>query len=151
MSLGEWRAAGRALGAFGEYDRDGDGLVTPRELFTRPETNGTLVVGKGPLARSAEVVPADDAHRGKSAYKVLTVRLEAGKTYRFELAIGAFQSFLYLEDADGGPLAEGDAPGVGETCRLSYRTPPAHGYLPARPHQRRRVPGRSLYAHRPRR
>ncbi len=121
VTLGEWLTANRSFAEFKEYDLNDDGFITPQELLRRLRAIPDLVLDKGLLAHAGVVGEVDELYRGKTAYKILTIRLEAGKTYQFDLSSAAFQSFIYLEDPDETPLAESGSRGVGDNCRLVYR------------------------------
>ncbi len=121
ISLDEWRAGGRAIAEFNEYDLNGDGLMTLREVTQRAAARPDLKFEKGRLTHAATIAAAGETYRGKTAFKVLTVRLEAGTKYHFGLKSPAFQSFLFLEDANGKPLAESSSSGIGADCKLAYR------------------------------
>ncbi|MBY0460389.1 MAG: EF-hand domain-containing protein, partial [Gemmataceae bacterium] len=121
ISLKEWRAAGRPIDGFAQYDANDDGFITPRE-FPRPRPDRPeLALEKGRAALAGALDEGAAEYRGKTAFKVVTVRLEEGKSYQFDLESPAFQSFLYLEDGDGRPLAENSSPQVGGKSRVRHR------------------------------
>ncbi len=121
VTLDEWRTAKRPLAEFTEYDLNDDGFITLQELLRRLRAIPDLVLDKGRLAHAGAIEGTGETYRGKTAFKVLRVRLDTGKTYQFDLISPVFQAFIFLEDADGNPLAESGAAGVGENCRLTYR------------------------------
>lgn len=55
--------------------------------------------------------------------QVVQVKLQAGKTYRFDLRSKAFDCFLVLEDSDGKKLEEDDDGGEGFNSRITFRAP----------------------------
>jgi hypothetical protein len=66
--------------------------------------------------------------RGKKSYKIFLVKLERGKSYQLYMHSKVFQSFLYLEDADGKLLKENSSPTIGGESRLVFKAEKAGLY-----------------------
>jgi hypothetical protein len=92
------------------------------------KTAVTLKLTDGRATYDGALEEADEVYRGKRAYKVLTVKLERGKSYRIDHTSEAFQAFLYLEDADGNLLRENSSPNIGGNSHIVFRASKAGTY-----------------------
>jgi hypothetical protein len=61
-------------------------------------------------------------------YKVFTIKLEAGKTYRIDERSGDIDSYLFLEDPLGNVLAQDDDSGGDLNARISYKVTATGNY-----------------------
>jgi hypothetical protein len=102
-------------------DRNGEGILTVEEVLGYLDEPVALKLTNDQVTYKDIIEEADEVYRGKQSYKVLTVRLEQGKTYQIDHASEAFQAFLYLEDAEGGLLEENSSPAVGGHAAIVYR------------------------------
>jgi Ca2+-binding EF-hand superfamily protein len=122
VALHEWRAAGKNLDEFHRYDLNGDGFITVEEMQRCMKKPIELAAAEPQATFDYAIETATDgAHRGKRAYKFLSINLEEGKTYQFDCQSKAFQAFLYLEDGAGNVLAENSSPNVGGNSRIVFR------------------------------
>jgi hypothetical protein len=122
IAVHEWRQAGRNLDEFRQFDLNDDGFITAEEALihgNRP----THLKFKGSHAHCNGDIeePTEARYRGKKSYKIFTITLEAGKTYRIELQSKAFQAFIYLEDSGGDVVAENSSPNIGGLSHIIYR------------------------------
>jgi len=122
VALHEWRAGGKKLGEFRELDHNDDGFATAEEFlrYEKRKSDLKLEAGQANFQGSIEE-PADEQYRGKRSFKILTVKLERGKTYQFDHISKVFQAFVYLEDADGDLLMENSSRSIGENSRIVFR------------------------------
>jgi hypothetical protein len=129
IGLYEWRAAGKPLEEFAKYDLDDNGFIEPEEVLRvmrRPiefKHNKNEVLIDGAVEEETE-----NRYQGKKSFKILTVKLNAGKTYHFTMNSKDFQAFLYLEDSSGKVLTENSASSVGGISRIEYRASKAGDY-----------------------
>jgi thiol-disulfide isomerase/thioredoxin len=74
-------------------------------------------------ARYEGELTRDDPVTQNHYYKLFTVKLEAGKTYRIDHASEdeKFDAYLFLEDPDGNRLAQDDDSGGGLNSRIIYK------------------------------
>ncbi len=122
ITLHQWQEAGRDVEEFRKYDLDNDGILTADEIlsYLKKRVEVKLTDGQA-LYQGATEVSTDEKYRGKKAFKILSVKLEEGKTYQFDHMSGAFDPYLYLEDSHGDLLAENDDGGEGLNSRIVYR------------------------------
>ncbi len=121
VTFWQWRNAGRPLDEFSKYDLNGDGIITTDELLHYLRRPVELRLDKGRATYNGTVEEAEETYRDKKSFKILTIKLEQGKTYQIDLHSGAFQAFLFLEDADGNLLEENGSPGGGGNARIDFR------------------------------
>jgi Ca2+-binding EF-hand superfamily protein len=121
ITFQEWRNAGKPLAEFRAYDLNGDGIITVEEVLRSLKETAELKLKNGQATYNGAIEEAVDAtYRGKKSFKILTVRLERGKTYQIDHISKAFQAFLYLEDADGNLVEENSSPNIGGNSRLVF-------------------------------
>jgi Ca2+-binding EF-hand superfamily protein len=118
ISLSEWRGSATD---FREADLNGDGFITPDELMRDAKGPVELKLRNGRVDYNGEITEREELYQGKKAYKVLTVRLELGKSYQIDLTSRFFQAFLYLEDSRGNRLKEHSSPTIGGNSRIMHR------------------------------
>jgi Ca2+-binding EF-hand superfamily protein len=122
VSLREWLASGKTLKDFRTFDLNDDGLITVEELVPRGEKRLHLKIEKGQANYTGTLgEPTDDQYRSKRLARILTLRLEAGKTYQIDHKSRAFDAYLYLERSDGGVLARDDDGGGNLNARIVHR------------------------------
>jgi hypothetical protein len=104
-----------------------------------PKTKSKFTEGKaielklkdGKAKYSGELTAKDPA-LNDHFYKIFTIKLEAGKTYKLEQRSDGdpiFDSFLYLEDAEGKELAKNDDIADGNLdSRIVYKAAKAGTY-----------------------
>jgi Ca2+-binding EF-hand superfamily protein len=120
ISLHEWRQAGKRIAEFRQYDRNGDGRLTPEEVLRVVKKPLELKIANGQAIYSGAIAAGDERYGGRKLAKIFTVELEAGKTYRFDHISRAFDAFLYLESPDGEILAQDDDGGGGTNSRIVH-------------------------------
>jgi Ca2+-binding EF-hand superfamily protein len=128
VTVQEWQHGGRPLDQFGQYDLNDDGIITAEEVLRYLKMSVELKFNNGQVTYNGVVEQADVIHRGKRSFKIFTIKLEQGKTYQIDHTSKAFQAFLFLEDADGEPLAENSSPTVGGNSRLVFHAETAGTY-----------------------
>jgi Ca2+-binding EF-hand superfamily protein len=129
VTLHEWRTAGRSIREFDKFDQNGDGMITEEEVRHRLKKSDELKLNKGQATYTGTIEEAaDELYQGKKSFKILTIKLERGKTYQIEHASQAFQAFLYLEDSDGNVLEENSSPTVGGNARIVFRADRSGSY-----------------------
>lgn len=129
IGLYEWRAAGKSFAEFAEYDLNDDGFIEPEEVLRVMRRPIEFKNKKNEVSfESAVEEEPENRHRGKKSFKILAVKLDAGKTYHFVMHSKVFQSFLYLEDSDGNVLTENSASTIGGISRIEYRAAKAGEY-----------------------
>jgi Ca2+-binding EF-hand superfamily protein len=129
ISLAEWRRRGRSVEEFDKYDLNRDGFITADEVLHVVKQSPGMRLQNGRLKYEGTVEEmAEDRYQGKRSFSVLSVRLEAGKTYQFDLASQSFQSYLYVEDSDGDVVAEAVADNVGGNAHLVHRAAHSGSY-----------------------
>jgi hypothetical protein len=81
------------------------------------------LVLKNGHARYEGELTKDDLSDLSKHFKLFTVKLDAGKTYRIDQrgADPAFDAYLILEDIDGKKLAEDDDSGGGLNARITHK------------------------------
>jgi Ca2+-binding EF-hand superfamily protein len=122
ISRKEWRKAGRKPEDFDKYDPNGDDFITPEEVLRIVKKNH-LELKDGQLDHRDAIEEAKvERYQGKRSFKIFTIKLEQGKTYRIEMTSPAYYSYLYLEDPNGDILAQHDSGGFGQTARIVHRT-----------------------------
>ena len=102
-----------------QNDLNDDGLITADELrhfFNKPLE---LTLKDNRVDYNGTVEKSAVEHRGKRSFKVLTMKVIAGKTYQIDMVSPAFQSFLFLEDSEGNPLHENSSPDAAAS-RVSF-------------------------------
>ena len=126
ISLAEWRGS---AAEFREADRNGDGFITPDELMGDLKGPAELRFRKGRADYKGEVVENEALFQGRKAYQPLKVRLEAGKTYQFDMKSQAYMPQLFLE-GPGGDLLKvgGNSGGDGGAAHLVYSAEKAGDY-----------------------
>ena len=63
----------------------------------------------------------DEVYQNKKSFKIFTIKLEEGKTYRIEEVSPIFFAYLYLEDPSGNIVDEHDGGGRDQAARLVYQ------------------------------
>jgi Ca2+-binding EF-hand superfamily protein len=121
ITLEAWRKAGLPLEEFSLYDLNGDGLVTAEEVLhaVKKAVDLKLIDGHATYHGVVEEVP--EMYRGKRSYKILTTKLEQGKTYQIDHISESYQAFLFVEDAHGEPLEENSSQSIGGNSRIVFR------------------------------
>lgn len=122
LSLFEWHTAGRKVDDFVALDLNGDGFVTADERARAQEREPDVKFARGraEVTGTVESTP-EEQYRGKVSYKFLTLDLEAGEMYHFDLHSKMFQAAILLEGPDRAPVAEHSAPRIGDHSKLSHR------------------------------
>src|SRR5262249_3206249 len=112
----------KKLADFRKYDLNGDGLITPDEVLG-PVTNGNhLTLVKGQVSHEGNIDAAsNEPYQGKRAFKIFTIRLQAGRTYQIEQVSKVYFAYLYLEGPNGKILDSNDSGGPGRTARIVHR------------------------------
>jgi Ca2+-binding EF-hand superfamily protein len=121
VSLGEWLAGGKKLAEFRKLDLDDDGLITPEEVLGPVKSATLLKLVKGQATYTGAIDGTDERYQGQKLAKILTVRLEAGKTYQIDHMSRAFDAYLYLEGPSGAILAQDDDGGGMLNSRIVHR------------------------------
>jgi Ca2+-binding EF-hand superfamily protein len=121
IGLHEWRDGGNDDDEFRKYDLNGDGFITAEELRRYLETPVELQFQNGQANYKGAAKEADEEYRGKKSFKILSIKLEQGQTYRINHRSQAFQAFLYLEDSSRNLLAENSSPNVGGNSQIVFR------------------------------
>jgi len=129
ITLQKWQDAGKPLDEFRAYDLNDDGFVTEEEVIRYLKEAVDLRLNRGQASYKGVVEEsADETYRGKKSFRVLTIRLEQGKTYQIDHTSRAFQAFLYLEDPEGNLVAENSSPNIGGISRLEVHADTAGTY-----------------------
>jgi hypothetical protein len=93
---------------------------TTVSMFKGPATELTLKAGKASAAGLLdEKAPIVRNHY----FRVFTLKMEEGKTYRIDHRSGDFDAFLFLEDPLGNILAQDDDSGGGLDSRIVFKAP----------------------------
>jgi Ca2+-binding EF-hand superfamily protein len=121
ISLAEWRKGNKKLEEFHKLDRNGDGFLTPDEVLKNGKNGIQLQFEKGQATYTGAIDPATDERFQNRLSKILTIKMEAGKTYQIDHKSQAFDAFLYLEDPDGAVVAQDDDSGEGNNARITWR------------------------------
>jgi len=122
VSLREWLAGGKTLEEFRKFDLNDDGLITREEVLPPEEKGLRLKLVKGQASYTGALEEAtDEQYRSKRLAKILTIRLEAGKTYQIDHKSRAFDAYLYLEGPEGEVLARDDDSGGNLDARIVHR------------------------------
>lgn len=101
------------------------GAAVGGSMFQAKGSELKLAGGKGKFEGE---ITTDDANAKNHFYKLFTVKLEAGKTYRIDHMSDDFDAFLFLEDPDGKTLAQDDDGGEGLNSRIVYKASAAGTY-----------------------
>ncbi len=120
ISLEEWVKGGKKAAEFRQWDRNDDGFITADEILHISNRPPELELEDGEAYYAGKAEERPD-HRGKKSYQIVTVKLEAAQEYRFEMHSQQFQSFLYIETAEGEPLKEAASENVGNRVQLKFR------------------------------
>jgi hypothetical protein len=88
-----------------------------------------LVLKDGKARHEGELT-ADDPTVANKFYKVFTIQLDTGKTYRIDHRGGSpgFDAYLFLEDADGNKLAEDDDSGGKLDSQIKHKVTKAGAF-----------------------
>jgi Ca2+-binding EF-hand superfamily protein len=121
VSRQEWQQGGKKLDEFREYDLNDDGYLAPEEVLRHLKKPNELTLENGHAIYQGVIEVTDQTYRGKKTFWILTVKLEAGKTYQIDHMSNAFDAYLYLEDPAGELLAEDDDSGGGLNSRITHR------------------------------
>ena len=129
IALHEWRASGKTFAEFRKYDLNGDGLITAAEVLSYMNKLVDLTLAKNQVNYNGTIEEAaEERYQGKKSFKIITIKLEKGKTYQIDHTSQAFFAYLYLEDSDGRVLDQNNSGGKGLTARIVYRTAKAGTY-----------------------
>jgi Ca2+-binding EF-hand superfamily protein len=128
ITLQQWLKAGWPLDDFRRYDLNDDGIITADEVLRSLKGVDELKLQNGQVTYDGTVEEQEEPHRGKRSYKILTIKLEQGKTYQIDHTSRAFQAFLYLEEDDGEPLQENSSPNIGGNSRIVFHADRAGTY-----------------------
>jgi Ca2+-binding EF-hand superfamily protein len=120
ISLHEWLAGGKKLDDFRKLDLNDDGFITVEEILPPQEKRLYLKLEKGKASYAGAIEASDEQYRSKRLTKILTVRMEAGKTYQIDHKSRAFDAYLYLEGPDGEVLARDDDGGGNLDSRIVH-------------------------------
>jgi hypothetical protein len=122
ISLQEWRKGGKKRADFRKLDLNDDGFITPEEVASLGKKGIELKLANGQASYTGAIRgAADEKYQGKKLAKLLTVKLEAGKTYQIDHASRAFDAYLYLEGPNGAVLARDDDGGGNLNSRIVHR------------------------------
>ncbi|HZZ78749.1 MAG TPA: PPC domain-containing protein [Gemmataceae bacterium] len=80
-----------------------------------------FIKGKNQVSVTAKLQKDDAVYKANRPGKFFLVTLEAGKSYQIDMKSKAFDSYLYLEDADGIVVAQDDDSGGFPDARITYR------------------------------
>lgn len=83
-------------------------------------TPAALKFEKGEASYNGAVLNTDLLYNGKR-HKLLTIELEAGKSYQIDMKSKALDSYLFLEGPDGAALARDDDSGGFPDARIVHR------------------------------
>lgn len=125
ISLAEWTGS---PADFRELDRNSDGFITPDEVVRDAKSSHEMKLTNGRGESHGEIQEREEPYRGKKSYTVITVKLQAGKTYQIDLNSRVFQSFVYLEDAAGNVLEEYGSPFIGGLARVTHKVTESGNY-----------------------
>jgi Ca2+-binding EF-hand superfamily protein len=128
ITLKEWLEGGLDLDEFREYDLNHDGLITPDEVLRYLKKPFELTFENGQVNYDGTIEATGDTYRGKKSFKIFTIKLEQGRTYRINHISKTFQAFLYLEDPDGNLLQQNSSPNVGGNSRIVFRADKTGSY-----------------------
>jgi Ca2+-binding EF-hand superfamily protein len=120
LSLHEWRAGGKKIDQFREYDRNDDGFITPEEVLQNVSGPIALTLKNGHTTYNGAIESADQQYQGRKTAKIFTVKMERGKTYQVDHMSSAFDAYLYLEDSEGNVLAQDDDSGGNLNSRIVH-------------------------------
>ena len=122
ISLREWRDGGKKLEDFRTFDLNDDGLITVQEVAPQGTNRIHLKLQKGRAFYTGTIDRAtDQKYQGTRLAKIITVTLEAGKTYQIDHKSRAFDAFLYLEGPGGALLAQNDDGGGQLNSRIIHK------------------------------
>jgi Ca2+-binding EF-hand superfamily protein len=120
ISLEEWVKGGKPIAEFRQWDHNDDGFITAAEVLRITNRPAELEFEDDEAFHAGKAEEREE-HRGKKSYQIVTVKLQGGEDYKLEMQSQAFQSFLYIETAEGQPLKDGFSDNVGGRFRLSFR------------------------------
>jgi Ca2+-binding EF-hand superfamily protein len=118
VTFREWREAGYPVSAFRQFDLNGDGIITAEEILRYLKMSLELKLKNGQATYFGALDQSEEPYRDKKSFKILTIKLEAGKTYQIDHISAAYQAFLYLEDSEGNLLVENSSSRIGEDSRV---------------------------------
>jgi Ca2+-binding EF-hand superfamily protein len=122
ISLREWLRGGKTREEFREFDLNDDGLITAEEVLRIVARASLLKLVKGQASYSGALeAGTGEKYQGNKLAKILTVKLEAGKTYQIDHMSKAFDAYLYLEGPGGGLLAKDDDSGGNLNARIVHQ------------------------------
>jgi Ca2+-binding EF-hand superfamily protein len=122
ISLREWLQGGKKQEEFREFDLNDDGLITAEEVLRTVAKASLLKFVKGQASYAGAIeAGTGEQYRGKKLTKILTVKLEAGKTYQIDHMSKAFDAYLYLEGPQGAVLARDDDGGGNLNSRIVHQ------------------------------
>ena len=129
VALHEWRVGGKKLGEFRAHDQNDDGFITAEEILRYLKKPFELKLESGQAKHQGAIEETtEEKYRGKKAFKIFTIKLEAGKTYQVDYLSQAYYAYLYLEDAEGNLLDKHNSGGRGLNSRIVHSAAKAGTY-----------------------
>jgi Ca2+-binding EF-hand superfamily protein len=121
ISLREWEESGKNLDEFRKYDLNGDGFITADELLRKAKRVVHLELESGQVSYDGAIeASTEEKYLGKKAFRILTIKLEKGKTYQIDYVSQEFYAYLYLENCNGEILHKHNSGGKGNKSRIVF-------------------------------